>query len=342
MTEDHKPFALLFIFTSFTILLGLQFRWFHPLSVDIKYYFSVADYFFNHANLTGVGHPNIDYPPGAILYFLLLSLSLFISPTLLMFQTTFILISIFLLLGIFKVALDFTQTSKNSFIFYLIIICAGPIPFFRFDLLVIFLTILSLIFMTKDRPVLSGIFLGLATMTKIFPVVLLPFMMQVFFIKFGKFKSVFRFLLSFTAVSVFLLLSYMLLTGVGPAAIWRSININVTKEVHIESLLGTVLTVIAHFQYPGLHNIEFVNEVQSLTPQYYLGHLRIFRYLSTLSVAGAYILIFFKGLKSKRWLNLSLPICLFLLFVLILSSHFFLPSIFFGRHFYFRFLIRKS
>ena len=153
-----------FVISLLTVIyLGMQKRWLDILIGDLRgTYFAVSSYFWSNGNLTDFVGVSA-YPPGANLFFIMLpAVSLEFN------QWLLIIINCLFLFFI-------ARLTKRPTLLALIILAAGPIILFRFDLLVMFLVVLSLITFRRNKFYLSGILLGAATITKIFPVILLPY-----------------------------------------------------------------------------------------------------------------------------------------------------------------------
>ncbi|MCL4390461.1 MAG: DUF2029 domain-containing protein [Patescibacteria group bacterium] len=278
------------------IFLGFQQRWHYTLSGDlINYYYPIARHVWTAGTLI--------YPPGANLFFLSLPAMSFS-----IYQVAFICVDIIFLLILLAL-------TKKPIMLGLLILAAGPIILFRFDLLVVTLMVAALVFFQRLRYGLSGFFLGLAVATKIFPIVLLPYLLLVAGRKFG------RFLLAFVAAIVLVFLVYAGTTGQSMPAIIANMGFVFSGTVHMESVLGTVLTMVTAFTNPGPHGVSFVAAVWALDPLYYLGHERLFRLLLPVSIAVIYLIIF---LRRPRMLDIS--VCLLLIGTMIAASQLFSPQ----------------
>src|SRR5437016_2750366 len=131
----------LFIFSCLAVIFfqAIQPAWMDHLIFDIYTFYERASYFHNHFNLSGVA--NNEYQPGAIIYFLLLSLSLYINNSIEFFRFFFFLGNAILVLLITDLVRRMTE-SKNITILGLVILSTGPILLYRFELLVIYLSLL--------------------------------------------------------------------------------------------------------------------------------------------------------------------------------------------------------
>ncbi|MEK7127699.1 MAG: glycosyltransferase 87 family protein [Patescibacteria group bacterium] len=287
----------LFFILSILILvfLGFQQRWYDTLSGDLRnVYFPLAQ-----THLPGISI----YPPGANLFFMLLP-----SNNLQIFQWAFIIVNILLLIIIAKL-------TKKPALLALIILAAGPILLFRFDLLVMLLVVVAIISFQRNNFYLSAVFLGIATITKLFPIILLPY----FLFTLNR-RKILPYLLFFILPIAVISLIYSLVTGQDLLTILNKANGAFTVSVHVESVMATVLTTITAVTNPGPHGLLFKDALWSLDPLYFLGHARIFKFITPIVIAVTYFLIY---LKQKTF---EVRVCLLIILTLIISSQLLSPQ----------------
>lgn len=312
MLKKLLPYLFLTFVYALITYIGFRPEWYEQLPGDSKYYFSITSYFWNNLTLLNFNDALL-YPPAANLYFFLLSLSKFWNTSFEGFQTALVVSNYLLVLLLWKSYANKDSLIKRFIIYILILLAAGPIIVFRFDLLVVLMTVLSIKFMLKNNFILSGLFLGLATSLKIFPVVLLPYFLLIIFSQ-QKFTSLVKFLLTYLAAIIAILIIYSLLTGQNFIAIYEGFNFNLSKAVHIESTIGTLLTSINLVLQPHLRGIDFQNGVFVLPPIYTLGHVRIYRYFTILGLMLIYaFILFFKKYKTMFNVQTCMVIILTLL-----------------------------
>lgn len=291
------------------LFLGFRPEWNHHLVGDVKYYYSLTNYFWSHQTI--VGYPNpIAYQPGGNLFFLLLSLGRFIDTS---FE-----VYLGLLIGANLLMFLILSRFSSPRVLALLILGFGPLVFFRFDLLAAFLTSLSILAFSRKRFVWAAVLLGLGTATKVFPVILLPY-----FLLFAKPKV--KMVLAFGLSGLLLTAFYMSLTHDTLPGIMAAIDYNFSKSVHIESVWGTVLTIINMVKNPGLHAIDFKNGLFILTPAYLLGHLRLFRFLGLGGLGLVYGLIILRNWRAKAPV-FRISTCLLILFTLLVTSQVISPQ----------------
>jgi len=270
-----------FVISLLTVIyLGMQKRWLDILIGDLRgTYFAVSSYFWSNGNLTDFVGVSA-YPPGANLFFMMLpAVSLEFN------QWSLIIINCLFLFFI-------ARLTKRPTLLALIILAAGPIILFRFDLLVMFLVVLSLITFRRNKFYLSGILLGAATITKIFPVILLPYFIFVLFV--NNRQKILPWLSAFILSQVAIFVFFVLVTNQDPRAISSQTTGGLSTSVHVESVMATVLTLITAITNPGPHGLEFLNARWNISPLYFLGHARIFKLISPVFVALVYALILFR------------------------------------------------
>lgn len=281
--------------TIINIILG----WHHTLSGDLKnYYFPVASHVLTPDTLI--------YPPGANLFF-----GLFPTNSLEIYEIFFIGANIFFLFILFKI-------TKNFWALFLLILAAGPLILFRFDLLVMVLLILSIKFFQKENFFRAGIFLGAATITKFFPLVLLPYFLFILWSR----KKIFPFLIAFLTTIFTILAVYLNITQLNFSTITSGLYFNFSKSVHMESVLGSALTIVTFFINPGSHGVQFINALWVLDPLYLLGHARIFRIFPIVGLAATYLIIILR----RNTKNFNVFVCFFIILVLIITSQVFSPQ----------------
>jgi uncharacterized membrane protein len=229
------------------------------------------------------------------------------------YQLFFVAINILLIFVMAKL-------SKKPGLLALFILGAGSILLFRFDLLVMALLVSSLISFQKSRLGLSGFFLGVATATKLFPVILLPYFLWCLFKKKDKIGEFWKLLGSFISTLIVVFWLFSAVAGQSFGEVLTNLTTVLKVSVHMESVMGTILTLITAVTNPGPHGVDFVNAIWALDPLYYLGHDRIFGYLGTLGIGLTYLIILWKVRDFK------ITTCLILILVLILTSRIFSPQ----------------
>lgn len=286
------------------VYLGFAQKWHFTLSGDLQnYYYPIAKHIFTPATLI--------YPPGANLFFMLLP-----SVSFDIYQIAFVAANIIL---VFILAF----LTKRPGLLSILVLCAGPIVLFRFDLLVLTLLLFSIVAFQKEKHLLSGFFLGLATMTKLFPAVLLPYFLLVFWLQKRNFKLIIAFLTSFVFATLLTFFLYAGVTQQNGMTILKDMNTVFSVSVHMESVVGSILTVITAFTNPGPHGVDFTNALWVLDPLYFFGHARIFKFISPLMMATVYLWVIY---KQKRGPSFQIKDCLLIILALVVASQIFSPQ----------------
>ncbi|MDZ4228799.1 MAG: glycosyltransferase 87 family protein, partial [Patescibacteria group bacterium] len=116
----------------------------------------------------------------------------------------------------------------------------GPILLFRFDALVTLTLLFSLLAFIKRKFAWSGFCLGLATGMKVFPVIVLPYLLMIL-IKQKQLKSLLLLLIYFGEALLLPVLIFFLLGGNWQQII-GALNFHNLKLISIESLPGSFIT----------------------------------------------------------------------------------------------------
>ncbi len=207
--------------------------WSYYISADVGIFSERAYTFFN-SNSWGSIRPN-EYLPGALYFFLvpLLFTSVNIG------YTEGIILLNLLLLALHLVLLFRLGGAKTLWVGLVLIVAAGPILLYRFEVLVSLFVLEAYLFWKKGIPSVSGVLLGFATAVKLYPLLLVP----VFLIA-SKAEKRKYFSLEIIGGFVFGLLFFpglYLLSGGTTAEIIHSLEFHSLKPVGIESFAGLLL-----------------------------------------------------------------------------------------------------
>lgn len=143
------------------------------LLYDVSVYYIRSLNFFEKGNLTNV--PN-EYLPVAATYFIAYSPTFFYSTSLDVFEKVFALGNCLLLL-VLGWLIQKQKGISALILFSILLLSAGPIVLYRFEVLVILAMILALLRFQKHDFTGSAMMLAVGTMTKLYPVLLLPYFM---------------------------------------------------------------------------------------------------------------------------------------------------------------------
>ena len=112
-----------------------------------------------------------EYPPFAMLYFLVLRWAEFTFHV--GFEKNF-LIANYVLLGLHLVLLNHVAGRRAAILFGVLMLAAGSIVLFRYELLVSFLTLVAWCAWRYHRPYCAGALLAAAILSKLYPLLLVP------------------------------------------------------------------------------------------------------------------------------------------------------------------------
>lgn len=309
MKFDGKTWFVLI--TVFSILLYLGFfqrDWYRHLSGDPQLYHSIAVRVFEKSDVLGFERAFL-YPPGANLFFGVVERlgGKEFGIILAAFNCVFLAILFFLY-----------QKTRSGWLWAPIVLSAGPIILFRYDLIPILLIIIGTMLFNKNAHLASGLVFGVAIVTKIFPVFLIPYFGLNFLVT-KNWKGGAKFFFGLFAGITSLLVGYLLLSGQSPGLLIEGFNYNFSKSIHVESVLGTILTLIARFNFATAPWVEFTNGVLSLSFQYTMGRDRLFRYLWLVFMGGFYVLLFIQRKRVARIIKFEVIVTV-LLFLIVVSN----------------------
>ncbi len=310
ITGVLRTLILLFVVC---ILLWAAYRpcWMRHLRTDIdSQHISNARYFLEHGNFSSPEYN--EYQPGAVIFFLILSPLLLIENS-----NDFYLQSLFFLniLLIFILAFAYRRMKgvRYHWDYILILLAAGPIVFYRFDLFVILLVILTIDLRNRGKGGWGLFLLGAGTLTKIYPAVLLPYFVLTSWKKSGL-RTAMKEGAGFLC-GLGLLLPYMLFLKVPFAELLESLKIQSMKTVHIESLWGTFLTLM-----PRIMSGSFAQDgvdifgIVGVSRQCMIGPLWFYNYFWMLPLAVFYVWFSLKVTDRTRY-TIYQPMFILLLFL---------------------------
>lgn len=267
------------------------------LLYDVSVYYARSLYFFEYSKLTGVMN---EYLPVSIIYFILFSPVFFLSNTIEYFERAFgignALLWSMLAWIIFK-----EKGSKAVMIYSFLLLSAGPLILYRFEVLVILAMILSLLRFQKNDHAGSAIFLGLGTMTKLFPVLLLPYFLILSYRQKGL-KGSLKYAGIFGLSTAFVAWLYFFFTQTGINEFSASLGFHKDKPLGLESPLGALNQLVYYLQngtgapIVARHNTWGVDDAYLLLP------MPILVYLWVIPVSFWYLRLWFSKTKQAQFL----------------------------------------
>ena len=322
MIKGMRLAAILSIITAivYIVFQSLQPAHYMHLYPDVFAFHDRALYFWENGNLNNLGHN--EYQPGAIAFFITLSPIFLIDQSIDTFKIALSAANItFLLL----VAFLFIKMKKTTGIFLLsvLLILLGPILLFRFDLLVILLTLFSLYLWEKKKRDLSMFVLAFAIITKVYPLIFLPYLFFQSF-KNGKKSEPFYLFFIFSASFLTYLLAYTYFFQINLSDTWVSYNFHNLKSVATESVWASgfyFYHLIFSLPLPGMESAYGINAIarNEVTPS-----IQFYNYFWSLPLGLLYLFYFF---KRKHWEKidyqfLNLVLLVFLIFYKVFNNQY--------------------
>lgn len=175
MFRKLLPYLFLLAVLAINLFLAVQAAWQVHLHTDVNVYFDRVSYFLGHGSFAGLF--NNEYLPGALAFLLAISSPLLVKNnyevyTLTLFGANILLVLV--LAGIYRKS----GAAGGPVVLGLILLFTGPIFLYRFDLYVMLLVIGALFARKKGKNGIALFLLSLGTLTKIFPVILLPYFLM--------------------------------------------------------------------------------------------------------------------------------------------------------------------
>lgn len=224
------------------VILGqaLNPRWNAHLQMDVKTFQNRSTSFFENNSWKELGAN--EYQPAALWWFVLNGIPSEVFGNREIYLHTFIIINIVIATVIWLFFVNILG-KKSGFLFSLILLATGPILLFRFELLTSLLVILAWFFMGKRRFYLSVIFLSLAVGLKLYPLILLPFLLGEVLKRRVSLVSTLGIFLAGLTIPV---VTYLLLGGTVGTLI-DSIRFHQLKSIGMEGIWGNLLALTKIF-----------------------------------------------------------------------------------------------
>jgi hypothetical protein len=226
--------------TVFLLWQAFNAHWFAHIHTDINVFWWISSTFCSQGSWAHID--TNAYQPGALWFFLGVSQ---LTPAALTrdgFLFAMVLANIVLLLLHFTYFL-YLGNKWSAFIFSLIALGMGPIIFFRFELLVSALCLLSWHLFSKRNSDLSASFvLGLGSAVKIYPVVLFPFYLA----EVLQAKAIGKVVSRITAFAAGVALPVVMYFATDGSwnELFKSLSFNNLKPISLESFWGNIITLI--------------------------------------------------------------------------------------------------
>lgn len=304
----------------YILILSLHPTYYMHLYPDVFVFHDRASYFFNHLNLTELGHN--EYQPGAMLFFIALSPINLIDNSLESFKWALFSANIGFICLIAYILYKWGKTS-GILLLSLLMVFLGPITLFRFDLLTILLLILAFFLWEKQKPTLSMATLAFATIVKVYPVIFLPYLLYLY-IKKEKGISFLYPLSVFISSFLIYLFGYTLLFQISLFDTYTSYNFHNLKSVGTESVWATFLFLFQLFQSGTLPAIEGAYGINAIARSKLTFPIWFFNYFWIIPLFVIHIWYLLKKQKENGidYEFILLNLLLFLVFSKVLSNQY--------------------
>ena len=295
----------------FLITLAYNPSWRYHLDVDVwGFYYPRTLHFFENLSFAGIGEN--EYFPGAMFFFLIPGLALLIdsnnAQTYLAGLITVNILIVILLLYIYR-----RHNPLSPFIFLAILLFAGPIFFFRHDLYVSLVVILSLLLWKLHKRNLAALVLGIAASIKIYPLLILPYLL-ILSLKNSNIRKTIEILIMFVS-GAFLIFGLYLLLGSSLSEILDTIQLNSLKPVHVESLWGNFLTIFSKVVSGEWALGKGEHGIFGIDPRYIYLPLTFFNYFWIVPLSIFYVVLYKKVDKNGE-LKIEAVFLIVLLFII--------------------------
>jgi hypothetical protein len=235
-----KMWIIFSAITAFLVWQAFNSHWFPHIHTDVNVFYSIIASFFSQESWENIN--TNAYQPGALWFFLLVFKLIPLPPTPDAFLITMVVVNVVLLLLHFSYFL-YLENKWSAFIFAFIALGMGPILFFRFELIVSGLCLLSWHLFSKRKSDLSAsFFLGLGSAVKVYPIVLFPFYLAEV-LQARAIKKVISRMMAFAAGAVLPMIFYFS-TGGSWKEFINSLTFNNLKPISLESFWGNIVTLV--------------------------------------------------------------------------------------------------
>lgn len=267
------------------------------LIYDVSVYYQRSAYFFDHGHLKDISN---EYLPISTSYFLVLSPVLMLGNTLENFERALVVANSILILLIGWLIYR-AKGSLAVWLFGGLVLCAGPIVLYRFEVLVILMMILSLLRFQKKDLIGSSIFLSLGLLVKLYPVLLLPYFLILSFKQAG-FKQSSKYLGVFVFTTLGVILFYFITTQTGIKEFLFSLDFHKDKPVGLESPMAAFHHLAYYWKHELGTPIVARHNTWGVDDRYLLLPMPILTYLWLIPVAGMYLWLLFSKTKQASFL----------------------------------------
>lgn len=307
-----ENFFIVFLFVLVVLILFYQAQiplWQSHLQVDVVTFFNRAKSFWQ--NNSWLRLELNEYQPGALLFFLIPSVFLKLKESYSSYLSAFFYINV-VLIGFHFLIYRIQKPISSVISFMFILLFSGPILFYRFELLTSLLCIFSFFLWIRDKKNFSALILGIAVSVKLYPMLLIPYLL---ILSFKKDKSILKILsiFLFFMMGAFIPVFVVWFLGLSLGQLWESLQFHSLKSIGLEGMPAMVLTVwekLTTGAYPqyisayGINGLIIKNELPRV----------FYNWLWLPPVLAFYIFLFLRKENFFRYEIPFLAVQLFLIF----------------------------
>lgn len=249
-----KYFSRLLLYLALAAIVTFAFNpaWSGHASYDVSVFYSRAQHFFKEGSYATLKFN--EYQPGALLYFALLSPALNIINSGDFFLKVFIGVNVLLCI-LYGEAINKYAGHWGIITYALIVIFSGPILLFRFEMFCHLLVFGSIYFWHRKKPYLSLFLLGWSIMTKVYPVILIPYFLMVAWQTYPL-KKILKILLFSLGSFLLSVGAYFIILKDSPASIMSGLEVQSKKPLTIESVPAVVASSIKYWSTGKIVKLE--------------------------------------------------------------------------------------
>jgi len=304
----------------FLVKLAYNPSWRYHLDADVKgFYYPHLIHFLQNSSFVGINKN--EYFPGAMFFFLIPGLALLLGSN---NASTYLagLIAVNMLIIVILLYIYRKHNHFSPFIFLAILLFSGPIFFFRHDLYVSLVMILSLLLWKLHKRNFAALILGIAATIKIYPFLIFPYFLILSLKNQSPRKSVEIFIWFMSGI--FLIFGPYILLGSSTSEILSTINLNSIKPVHIESLWGSFLTIFSKITDGTWALGKGEHGIFGIDPRYIFLPLNFYNYFWIIPLGIFYIFLYKKVSKNGELMVevVFLIVLLFIIFSKILAGQY--------------------
>lgn len=280
---------------------------------DVFAFFDRASFYWDNRTLQNLGHN--EYQPGAIAFFITLTPVFLLDKSVETFKWALFAANslFFILYGILLIKM---RKTAGVFLISILLIILGPILLFRFDMFVILLTVFSFYLWSNGKREISMYTLAFAVITKVYPIIFLPYLLLHSF-KQGKKLEPFYLFFTFSAAVLIYLLAYTLFFQISLNDTYVSYNFHNLKSVATESVWASLIYFYSFFSTQTLPAMESAYGINAIARNAIFPSIQFYNYFWVIPLGVFYLLYFF---KNKSWEKIDYKFLTFILLVFLLFS----------------------